>query len=105
MNHGRCLLTTYETWDDPPSNGYGALVKSELSNKMFFFPKAEQKFEEAVEKAKDAQAMFAEYLGRQKKGLGKVMTHMLHIHLAEIYGTCISKYSSPIRRIWLMIIW
>ena len=41
--------------------------KSELSNNMFFFPKAEQKFEEAVEKAKDAQAMFAEYLGRQQR--------------------------------------
>ena len=50
-----------------------------FATRCFFFPKAEQKFEEAVEKAKDAQAMFAEYLGRQKKGLGKVMTHMLHI--------------------------
>ena len=57
-------------------NPYGSLVKSRVFQQPRF-SKAEQKFEEAVEKAKDAQAMFAEYLGRQKK-LGKVMTHMLH---------------------------
>ena len=111
MNHGPWLLTTYETWDDPPSTGYGALVKSELSNNIFF-SEGRTKIRRSRGEGERCTSDVCWVSGTSKKGLAKVMTHMLHIlwniyvHLAEIYGACISKYSSPdLRRIWLMIIW
>ena len=88
MNHGPWLLTTYETWDDPPSNGYGALVKSELSNKMFFFRRRSKNSKKPWRRRKMHKRCLLSISDVNKEPLGEShdpFAHISHSNLCNLH--------------------